>query len=146
MRPSEDCLALIKKFEGCKLSAYLCPAGRWTIGWGHTGPDVRAGMKWTQEEVDKALRDDVDKHWAAISGLLQGSTQAQIDALTDFAFNLGPNALKKSTLLAKHRAGDYKGAAEEFKKWVYARSGGKSVKLPGLVARRAAEAQLYMKG
>ena len=146
MKPSDACLALIRESEGCKLKAYRCPAGKWTIGWGHTSPEIGPGLKWDQAKADAVLLQDADRHWAAIAGVVGKCTQGQCDALTDFAFNLGPGALKGSTLLAKHQAGDYKGAAAEFKKWVHARVDGRMIVLPGLVKRRAKEVALYVKG
>jgi lysozyme len=102
-------------------------------------------MVWTQSKGDAILLNDVAHHWNAIAKVVGKCTQGQCDALTDFAFNLGVNALIGSTLLAKHKAGNYTGAAAEFGNWVYAHANGKLIKLPGLVARRAAEAQLYTK-
>jgi lysozyme len=69
-------------------------------------------------------------------------SQGQLDALTSFVFNLGSGKLKASTLLRKHRAGNYTGAAAEFGRWIY--GGGKP--LPGLIKRRAAEAHMYLSG
>ena len=59
MRTSERGISLIKKYEGCRTKAYLCPAGVWTIGYGHTGPEVVQGLVWSQEQVDAALKQDL---------------------------------------------------------------------------------------
>jgi lysozyme len=131
---------LIRKFEGEKLKAYQCPAGVWTIGVGHTGPDVKPGMVITLARSDELLRSDLARFEEAVGKLAKVElSQGQFDALVSFAFNLGDGALGKSTLLRMLNAGDYAGAAHEFSKWN--RAGGKV--LPGLVARRSAEAAMF---
>lgn len=132
-------IALIVRFEGERLAAYLCPAGVWTIGVGHTGPDVRPGLRIAQARSRALLAQDLARFEQAVARLAPVATQAQFDALVAFAFNVGIAALAGSTLLRKHEAGDYAGAAAEFARWN--RAGGKT--LPGLTARRAAEARLY---
>lgn len=138
-----DALSLIKQFEGCKLDAYPDPGtggDPWTIGWGATGAGIRRGVRWTQAQADQRLAEDVAKFASGVDARLTGSTQArQRAALISFAYNVGLKALEGSTLLRRHNAGDYAGAAAEFGKWVNA--GGK--KLNGLVKRRAAEAAVY---
>lgn len=131
--------ALITRFEGEKLKAYLCPAKVWTIGVGHTGPDVKPGMTITRDESQALLSRDLARFEASVNRLCPVTTQGQFDALVAFAFNIGANALKTSTLRRKHNDGDYAGAAAEFARWN--KAGGKV--LPGLTARRAAEAKLY---
>ncbi len=140
-----DGLALIKSFEGCRLAAYPDPGtggDPWTIGWGATGPGIAKGVTWTQAQADARLEQDVARFASQVSRGLGAAptTQQQFDALVSFHYNTG--ALLSSTLFKLHKAGDYAGAAAEFGKWVHA--GGKV--LPGLVARRAAEAALYRKG
>ena len=134
-------LALIKQFEGCKLTAYKCPAGIWTIGYGSTGPHVHPGLTITQAEAGALLAKDLARFEAGVEQAAPGASDNQFAALVAFAFNLGLGALTGSTLLKKHKAGDYAGAQAEFGKWV--KAGGKV--LPGLVKRRAAEAALYGK-
>lgn len=145
MLPSPACTMLTAVSESCKLKAYPDPATRgapYTIGYGHTGPDVKPGLIWTQAQADNALTTDLTAAAKAVADLLgtARTTQGQFDALTDFAFNVGAGNLKSSTLLRKHKAGDHAGAAAEFDKWVYA--AGK--KMPGLVTRRAREKALYL--
>ncbi len=145
MNPSPACEALTKTSEGCKLKAYPDPGtgGKpWTIGYGHTGPEVTPGLIWTQAQADKALASDLAAMGRSVSALIGAvpTTQGQFDALTDFAFNVGPENLKNSTLLKKHLARDYAGAADEFGKWI--KAAGKV--LPGLVTRRAREKALYL--
>lgn len=131
--------ALITRYEGEKLTAYLCPAKVWTIGVGHTGPDVKIGMTITHSQSQALLSQDLARFEKAVNRLCPVTTQAQFDALVAFTFNVGISALANSTLLRKHMAGDYAGAAAEFARWN--RAGGKV--LSGLTARRAAEAALY---
>ena len=132
-------LDLIKDFEGLRLAAYQDSAGVWTIGYGHTG-GVQPGDRITQAEAEKLLEQDTAWAQQAVRDLVNVPlTQGQFDALTSFTFNLGAGALESSTLLKKLNAGDYAGAQAEFGKWVHA--GGEV--LPGLVRRRAAEAELF---
>jgi lysozyme len=139
MEISEEGLAHIRRFEGLRLRAYKDPAGVWTIGYGHTGPEVHDGQRISEEEAEALLRADVERIEAGVARVAGEARQQQIDALVSFAFNVGLTALRVSTLIRKHRAGDHEGAAREFGRWVYA--GGR--RLEGLRRRRAAEAALY---
>lgn len=132
----------VKGFEGCKLTAYKCPAGIWTIGYGHT-KGVTRGMKISRATADKWLAQDLENCAKEVLSVTMGIalTQGQLDALTDFVFNLGLTKLKQSTLLRKLKAGAPRvEIAAEFGKWVYA---GKT-KLAGLVKRRAWEANRFL--
>jgi lysozyme len=143
MMPSAACFALIRKSEGLRLKAYRDPVGVLTIGYGHTGPDVSDSKKITVDEAEALLHTDATHACDSVLKLTNGNvSQGQLDALTDFVFNLGSKRLGSSTLLMKHKAGNYAGAAVEFGKWVYA--DGRI--LPGLVKRRAAETHLYLSG
>lgn len=138
-----DCLlALIRKFEGLRLKPYRCPANVPTIGYGHTGPEVRMDMPPISEvDAEALLRRDADVFYRAagkLSPLLWLEGDAKHSAIADFCFNLGTARYKASTLKRRIDAGDWHGATEELQKWVW--GGGK--KLPGLIARRAAEAAL----
>jgi lysozyme len=145
MQHSERGLALIKEHEGLRLDAYLCPANVWTIGYGSTGPHVRAGMRIDAAEAETLLRADVARFEEGVSRIAGRCTHGQYDALVSFAFNLGLGALMSSTLLKRHKAGDFARAADAFLSWNKVRgSGGKLVVLPGLTKRRAAERQLYL--
>lgn len=139
MRISDSGLDLIKRFEGLRLHSYRCPANIPTVGYGHTGADVCDGQTITLEKADELLRADVMRFEDGVARLAPTTTQGQFDGLVSFAFNLGLGALKSSTLLRKHNAGDYEGAAAEFGRWN--KAGGKV--LNGLVRRRADEAALY---
>jgi lysozyme len=137
---SPEGLALIKEYEGLRLKAYRDAVGVLTIGWGHTGKDVREGMTITQNEAEELLRIDLQKFEAAVKRLVKVQlTQSQFDALVSFTFNLGEYALERSTLLELLNKGQFAAAGDQFGRWVNA--GGKP--LPGLVRRRAAEADLF---
>ncbi|TBL46386.1 lysozyme [Obesumbacterium proteus] len=145
MRASENGINLIKQFEGCRLTAYQDSVGVWTIGYGWTQPvdgkPVGKGMTITQQKADDLLKQGVVQYEAGVHGLVTVQlNQNQYDALVDFAYNLGVNALKGSTLLKKLNAGDYSGAANEFTKWN--KAGGKE--LAGLTRRREAEKSLFL--
>lgn len=150
LSPSAACVNLVKKFEGLHkvgkdgmVRAYRCPAGKWTIGYGHT-KGVRSGMTITPEEAEKLLYDDLEDHANAVRRRVKVDlTQAQFDALTSFVFNLGEGNFRKSTLLKKLNRGDYDGAALEFGKWNKARENGVLKVFPGLTRRRTAEAALF---
>lgn len=132
-------LDIVKEAEGLRLSAYLCPAGIPTIGYGHT-KGVKLGDTCTKEQAEKWLENDFFTAKQEVKAVVKVPLREnQLDALTSFVFNLGVRKLTQSTLLKKLNAGDYSGAAAEFDKWVY--SGGK--KLNGLIARRAAERKLF---
>lgn len=133
-------LDLIRWFEGCRLVAYLCPAGVWTAGWGSTGPDVKKGTVWTQDVADQRLEGDALKFWlAALKASPVLSQYPEIHAaIADFCYNLGTTRYKASTLKKRVDAEDWDGACEEIVKWVF--GGGR--KLPGLVLRRQAEVRI----
>ncbi|WP_179400664.1 lysozyme [Burkholderia guangdongensis] len=139
MTPSINCINLVEASEGCVLTSYQDSVGVWTIGYGHTA-GVAAGMTITDAQAIQYLEQDLAAAGAAVSRLVTVTlSQNQYDALTDFVFNLGQGSLAESTLLKLLNMGNYTGAANQFHLWVYA--GGKV--LPGLVARRAAEAKLF---
>jgi lysozyme len=148
-RVSAAAIALIRSFEGCHktdgatFKPYVCPGGVLTIGWGHTNHQGRSfdkNARWTQQECDAALEEDLQGFADQVAALVKVPLkQYQFDALLSFAYNVGLGNLKSSTLLRKLNAGDASGAALEFHRWN--RSKGKV--LPGLVRRRAAEALLF---
>jgi lysozyme len=137
---SDAGFTLTKAFEGCQLSAYADQGGVWTIGYGHTGPGVYAGVTITQDQANALLQSDVAGAVACVNGLVTGPiVQGQFDALVDFTFNLGCASLAKSTLLRFVNSGDFANAANEFIRWDHV--GG--VVVPGLLRRRQAEVQLF---
>lgn len=138
-------LDLTAAAEGVRLTAYPDPgtgAEPWTIGIGHTGPDVYPGMTVTLEEAYQFLHDDIQTAVAAVKReVTVPLTQGEFDALVDFAFNCGAGNLGHSTLLRLLNAGDYMGASKHFDDWVMA--GGR--KLPGLIVRRDNEEALFVR-
>lgn len=129
---------LIRRFEGLRLRAYTCPAGVLTCGYGSTGPDINPDTVWTKEQAEMRMSSDAALYLSATRKFCPGQADDNLAALADFAYNLGCTRLKGSTLRRKINAGDMAGARIELAKWV--RGGGRI--LPGLVARRAAEAAL----
>lgn len=137
---------LLQKFEGCKLTAYKCPAGVWTIGYGHTSaagnPQVAGGLTITQVEAENILAKDLATFEQGVMKCVAVKlNQNQFDVLVDFAYNAGIGALQKSTLLKKVNAGDFDAVPAELMKWT--KGGGKE--LPGLVRRRQAEIAVWSK-
>lgn len=149
MRINSEGLALIKEFEGCKLTAYRCPAGIYTIGYGHTGR-VKAGDKITEHEAEAMLRIDIFRFEEDVSELVKVQlANNQYSALVSFAFNVGsdidtdilPEGLGDSTLLKLVNQSKYAEAAKQFLLWN--KAGGKV--LAGLTRRREAEKALFEK-
>jgi len=141
MQISETGLELIRSHEGLRLNAYVCPGGKLTIGYGHTGPDVKPGLKISQDKADQLLRNDTKRFEKSVNELVTvPMTQGMFDALVSFAYNLGAGSLKSSTLLKKLNDGDKDGAAEEFLKWNKA----KGKVLDGLTARRENESEIFL--
>ncbi len=136
---SELLLKQIKEFEGCRLEAYQDAAGVWTIGYGHTY-NVSPGDKISQYYADEMLKKDIEIAERNVRALGVCKTQAQLDALVDFAFNLGIGKLKASTLLQVIKASMPREIIiKEFRRWVYANG----QRMKGLVQRRNWEAQRF---
>lgn len=147
MKASDKIKELIKGWEGLRLTAYRCPAGVWTIGYGHTGTDVRAGQRITPAQARALFESDLTAFESALTRELTRTgvtlTQNRYDALLSFAYNVGLSKLTDSTLWRKMEANpDDPGIATEFSRWIY--GGGR--KLPGLVKRRAKEAMIWACG
>jgi lysozyme len=141
MKIGQKGLDLIKSFEGLRLEAYLCPAKIRTIGFGHTGDDVRDGMKITKEEAEKLLQKDLEKFEKTVSESVKVPiNRNQFDALVCFSFNVGPGALKSSTLLKLVNENKFKEAADQFIRWN--KANGKE--LAGLTRRRESEKLLFL--
>lgn len=136
-------IALIKQYEGLRLTTYKDAVGIPTIGYGHVENPIPPGgtRTITAEDAEQILREDLQRFEHDVNNMLTVEvTQNQFDALVSFAFNLGPANLKSSTLLRKVNSGDFNGAAKEFPKWNHA--GGQV--LAGLTARRNAEKNLFL--
>ena len=130
----------LKEFEGLRLEAYQDVAGVWTIGYGHTGGDVRQGDRISEYWATDLLKRDVERVSEAVRALGVARTMGQLDALVSFAFNLGMGRLTRSTLLKVIREGGSRSQIRrEFKRWVYA--GGQRQK--GLERRRDWEARRF---
>ncbi len=142
MKTSRQGIELIKRFEGLRLKAYRCPAGVLTIGWGHT-EGVKADVVIDLAEAERLLMEDVAVAERCVNADDAGLNQNQFDALVSFVFNVGTANYRKSTLrrMVLIDAGDA-AIVKEFMRWVYAN--GK--RLPGLVKRREAESEMYVKG
>ena len=160
MSTSEVGIQLIKSFEGCHNSPYLCPAVLWTVGYGHVLYPEQARLKanersdyklkpehnkvWDVDEIDALLAQDLRKFEDGVSRLCPAvvDTQCHLDAVVSLAFNIGLGNLQASTLRMKYNRGDFAGAADEFLKWT--KAGGRV--LPGLVKRRNDERAMYLSG
>ena len=152
-KASQQAIDLLHSFEGLAqvmpnglIRSYLCPAKVWTIGWGATGRDpfnggmIGANTVWTRAQADERFIQHLRQFERDTRASLKvPTTQGQFDALVSFAYNLGNGALSRSTLLRLHNAGDFEGAANQFKRWN--RAGGQVLR--GLTRRREAEARLY---
>ena len=142
-RYSDAGIAKTKEFEGLRLAAYQDSGGVWTIGYGHTGKDVSRGRTITHAEAEELLRNDIQ--WAVDcvnNSVKVPINQNQFDAMVDFTFNVGCGAFRSSTLLRKLTAGDsIHAVAEEFLRWKFV----KGVETPGLLRRRVADRELFLK-
>lgn len=151
---------LIKAFEGCHSTPYLCPAKLWTIGYGHVLYPEQAKLKadarpsyplkpehnrvWDDDEIDALLQEDLSRFKAGVLRLCPAvaDNDCHFDAIVSLSFNIGLGNLQASTLRMKYNRGDTQGAADEFLKW--RKSNG--VVLRGLERRREAERVLFLAG
>lgn len=137
-----DAIKLIKGFEGCKLTAYKCPAGIWTIGWGET-LGVKEGDVWTQEQADAVLRARVGQFMLATlkrCPRLHAEPPGRLVGCTSLAYNIGVGAFGASSVSRKTSRLDYAGAAASFLLWN--KAGGRVLR--GLTLRRQAERLRYL--
>ena len=144
-----DGIALIKSFESCarrrpdgRFEAYMpTPDDVPTIGWGSTGPDIRLGLVFTQDECDQRFARDIGQFCAKVAAMLTEPPRPhQFDAMVSLAYNIGPTAFRGSSVLRRHNGRDFAGAAAAFHMW----NKQKGKVLAGLVRRRNAEARLYL--
>lgn len=140
MRTSHVGIALIKQYEGFHPVPYRCPAGYWTVGYGHVLAVHEPRTRVTHAEAEATLQRDVRHAELSLYALVQVPlTQGQFDALVSFIFNLGSGAFERSTLRRVVNREEHESVPEQLARWVYA--GGK--KMLGLQRRRTAEAALY---
>jgi lysozyme len=143
MTTSDDGRELIEGFEGLHLKTYICPAGRQTIGYGHTGSDVHSGLTITEEQADQLLDNDLHRFEIAVNNLVTVDISQNIfDALISFAFNLGAGNLQGSHLLMYVNQNNFDAAVKEFPRWDHANG----VVVAGLLRRRNAEAAMFSGG
>lgn len=133
--------ALIKEFERLALSSYRCPAGRWTISYGLTGPDIGPGMVWTAEKCEAEFQKRLRYVEGQVERMLMGTKVSDgcFSAIVSWVWNVGMGDAEKSTLIRKLRSGDQQGAWSELPRWCH----GGGTLLPGLVRRRKAEQDLW---
>ncbi len=148
MKISKDGIEIIKYYESLRLDTYICSGGKLTIGYGHTGSDVKQSMIITPNQAEELLINDLNRFEKDVTSLVKVAiNQNQFDALVCFAFNVGSDidldkiaeGLGDSTLLAKLNAGDFIGATKEFPKW----NKSKGLVTKGLVRRRATEKAFF---
>lgn len=160
---------LIKKWEGVEdgdpstvnLDPYICPAGYWTIGWGHVVRDERGRMLKggrnrgkaysmfpggiNRDEAEKLLRADLVKYERYVHRICTPeTTPGQFGAMVSLCFNVGPGNFLKSSVARHHKAGNHRAAADSFLMWNKARVGGRLTVLRGLTSRRKDERALYL--
>lgn len=152
MKTSPDGIRVMHHYEQCRLTAYPDPAtgsAPWTIGWGHTGPEVHPGLSWTQEQADDEFIKDLERFEREVSSLVKVPlTQSQFDALVCFAYNVGSDidaddkaeGLGDSSLLRFVNSAMFDKAANQFPLWN--RANGQVMR--GLTRRRHAERALFL--
>jgi len=137
---SKEGIALIKKFEGCELTAYQDSVGVWTIGYGHT-KNVCEGDCITMGEADRMLEEELVEYEGYINDMVKVDlSQNQFDALVAWVYNLGPTNLSQSSLLRELNNGNIAKVPSEMRRWN--KAGGRV--LDGLIRRREAEALLFL--
>jgi lysozyme len=146
MKMTKAGLDLVKTFEGFRAKSYRCPAGVWTIGYGHTSmagkPDVKPGMVISKAEGERILMNDLRVYEAGVrSAIKVNLTPNQYSACVSLCYNIGVGAFRRSSVARFCNRSQWKNAADAFALWN--KAGGKV--LPGLVRRRAAEAALFLK-
>lgn len=139
---------LVKKLEGLRLKAYQDDVGKWTVGYGQTGPSIKRGVVWTREYAEERLVHYLQAQADVLFALITAPVSlSQFQALMALVYNIGSSEFAKSTLLRKLNAGDYDGAADEFLRWNKGRDRetGKVYVIEGLSNRRAAERALFLR-
>lgn len=143
MKTSNRGIAMIKGHEGFRAKAYQCPAGIWTIGYGHTC-GVNSGDVITEAQGEVFLRYDLVTAENTVNNQRLPLNQNKFDALVSFVFNVGAGNFIRSTLLRKAKANvNDPSIAAEFRKWNKGRVNGVLTVLPGLTRRREDEQKIY---
>jgi lysozyme len=140
-----EAVVFIAVREGCRLKAYLCPAGKWTCGWGETD-GVTSTTEWTQDFADQRFCDSLTERTnAVLAACTRTPTPAQLGAMVSLTYNIGIEGFKSSTVLRQHNAGNTTAAARAFTLWnkITDPATGKKVESKGLTARRLAESVMY---
>ncbi len=148
MRTNAAAVELIKRYEGFRAKPYLCPAGHWTIGWGHRGGVNNRTPEITEGEAEDLLRRDLRTTEQEVTRQISVPVNDnQFSALVSFVFNVGAANFRTSTLRARVNAKQFFDAAGEFGRWVYATDPvtGKKVQLGGLTKRREEEKGLFLR-
>jgi lysozyme len=141
MKLTQEGIDLVKRFEGCRLKAYKCPAGVWTIGYGHT-KGVKQNDVITQAQAEEYLAQDLQEAGKEVVRLVKVPlNDNQFSALCSFVFNVGAGNLQKSTLLKLLNQGQKDAVPEQLLRWTKS----KGIVLRGLMARRLSEAILWTK-
>lgn len=143
MRASKLCAWLIKRYESLRLEAYKCPAGKWTIGWGHTHK-VTEGQVIDEHTAEMMFLSDLNEAQMIVKRhIVVPLNQHQYDALVSLTFNIGEGHLEHSTLKKKLNAADYDAVPDQIKRWKYITVDGVLVESNGLLRRRFLEAQMW---
>jgi len=149
MNINQSTIDLVKKWEGFKAKAYLCPAGVWTIGYGTTsrasiGIEVSQGMTISEKEAERLLRIGLEKFASQIRPMIKRPiNDNQFGAFLSLAYNIGPGSFGKSSALRHFNNGDNASATQAMRAWNKARVNGKLQVLQGLVNRREDEIKLF---
>lgn len=142
---SQEGIELIKRFEGLETQSYRDVAGIWTIGYGHTGPEVGPGMRISEAEAEDLLQRDLQRFEDGVADAVSVPiTQSQFDALVSLSYNIGVSAFRRSTALKRLNKSDFEGAAEAITWWNKATINGRKQPVLGLTRRRAAESALFL--
>ena len=137
-------LELIEHFEGLKLDAYKCPAGKLTIGFGHVGSDVYPGEHITEAQAEDILAHDLAKFSTGVDAMTEDCNENQFSAMVSLAYNIGLQNFATSSVRKYHNAGQTQLAGDAFLKWNKAHTAKGFVVLDGLTKRREAERELYL--
>lgn len=147
LKTNQKGIDLIKEVEGLRLEAYQDQGGVWTIGWGHTGPDVHKGCVITKQQAEELFQGDLAHAEQSVNQLVSVPlNDNQFASLVSFVFNLGEYNLSKSHLLSCLNMGSYASVPVELKRWIYCKdpTTKKYLVNKGLEARRKKEISLWM--